>query len=71
MVRLRVREIAQEKRLTISELSRRAGLNIGTVRRVWNDPHHDVSMHVLEKLAGALEVRLTALIDDTPDVPIP
>jgi transcriptional regulator with XRE-family HTH domain len=64
MARLRVRQIAEEQQISMSELSRRADVNITTVRRIWRDSHHNVSFHVLEKLALVLHVRVTGLIDD-------
>lgn len=67
MARLRVREIAEEKGISMSALSRQANINITTVRRIFRNPHHDVSLSVLEKIARALGVGVSDLIDDTTE----
>jgi DNA-binding Xre family transcriptional regulator len=66
-VRLKVREIAQEKGYNISTLSRKANVGLSTVRRLWRDPYRHVDFYVLERIAKALEVPATALIEDVPD----
>jgi len=66
-VRLKVREIAEQKGYNISTLSRKADVGLSTVRRLWHDPHRHVDFYVLERLAKALEVPVTALIEDVPD----
>lgn len=66
-VRFKVREIAEQKGFNISTLSRRADVGLSTVRRLWHDPYRHVDFYVLERLARALEVPVTALIEDIPD----
>jgi DNA-binding Xre family transcriptional regulator len=66
-VRLKVREIAEQKGYNISSLSRKADIGLSTVRRLWRDPYRHVDFYVLERLAKALEVPFTALIEDVPD----
>jgi DNA-binding Xre family transcriptional regulator len=66
-VRFKVREIAEQKGFNISTLSRKADVGLSTVRRLWHDPNRYVDFYVLERLAKALEVPVTALIEDIPD----
>ena len=66
-IRLKVREIAEQKGLNISTLSRKSDVGLSTVRRLWHDPSRHVDFYVLERLAKALEVPVTALIEDVPD----
>ena len=66
-VRLKVKEIAEQKGLNISTLSRKSDAGLSTVRRLWHDPHRHVDLFVLERIAKALEVPVTALIEDVPD----
>jgi transcriptional regulator with XRE-family HTH domain len=66
MPRVRIREIAEAKGLDVAKLSRRADLAYGTVWQLWNDPERDVSIKTLGKLAEALGVPLTSLIEDDP-----
>jgi DNA-binding Xre family transcriptional regulator len=66
-VRLRVREIAEQKGYNISTLSRKADVGLSTIRRLWHDPYRHVDFYVLERLGKALEVPVTALIEDVSD----
>lgn len=66
-VRLKVREIAEQKGFNISTLSRKADVGLSTVRRLWHDPLRHVDFYVLERIAKALEVPVTALIEDVPE----
>ncbi len=66
-VRFKVREIAEQQGLNISTLSRKADVGLSTVRRLWHDPYRHVDFDVLERLAKALEVPVTALIEDVPE----
>ncbi len=66
-VRLKVREIAEQKGYNISTLSRKADVGLSTIRRLWHDPYRHVDFYVLERLAKALEVPVTALIEDVPE----
>ena len=67
MVRLRVREIAEQKSISRGKLSRLSDLSYPTVRDIWNDPYRDVSVSTLEKLAKALGVSTAELIEDVPE----
>ena len=66
-VRLKVREIAEQKRYNISTLSRKSDVGLSTVRRLWHDPYRHVDFYVLERLAKALSVPVTELIEDVPE----
>ena len=66
-VRLKVWEIAEQKGYNISTLSRKSDVGLSTVRRLWHDPYRDVDFYVLERIAKALEVPVTAFIEDVPD----
>jgi len=67
MVRLRVKEIAEQKGFNISSLSRKADIGFSTVKRIFRDPYKEVTTTTLEKLARALEVPTADLIEDVPD----
>ena len=68
-VRFKVREIAEQKGFNISTLSRKSDVGLSTVRRLWHDPYRHVDFYVLERLSKALEVPVTALIEDVPEDP--
>ena len=67
MVRLKIREIAEAKKVNMSKLSRMADLNYNTVRAIWDDETKDVTVSTLEKIAKALKVEIAELIEALPD----
>jgi DNA-binding Xre family transcriptional regulator len=67
MIRLRVREIAEARNINMSKLSRMADLNYNTIRAIWDDPMKDIAVSTLEKLAKALRVEITELIEVQPE----
>jgi DNA-binding Xre family transcriptional regulator len=66
-VRLRVREIAEEKGIGMNKLSRLADVNIKTIRRLYDDPQYSPTVNTLSKIARALGVHTSELIEDIPD----
>lgn len=64
MVRLRVKEIAEQKGYNMSSLARKADIGFSTVKRIFQDPYKEVTTTTLEKLAKALEVPTADLIED-------
>ncbi len=66
MLRLRVREVAQEKGISMSKLSRTADVNYKTIQTIWRDPYHGLNTKTLERLAKALGVSTPELIEDVP-----
>jgi len=67
MIRLRVKEVAQEKGVGMLRLSRLADVSYRTVQGVWRDPYREISIKTLEKFAKALNVSSRDLIEDVPD----
>jgi transcriptional regulator with XRE-family HTH domain len=57
-----VRELAQEKGLTINEIARRAGVSRSTVQAFCRDPHRNTTTDMWERLARALDVPLTEIL---------
>ncbi len=68
MVRLRVREVAEEKGVGISKLQRQADLAYRTVHRLWHEPDYDVGVRTLEKVARVLGVSVCDLLDESGEV---
>lgn len=69
MVRLRVREIAEQKKMSMGKLSRTADVSYRTIKLIYKDPYRDVTVSTLEKLAKALGVSTAELIEDVLDKP--
>ncbi len=67
MRRLRVKEVAQAKGFTMARLQRLADINLKTIQAIWHNPQHDASLKTLDKLAKALGVPITELIEDVPE----
>jgi len=67
MIRLRVKEIAQQKDLSMGKLSRTADVAYRTVKLIYDDPYRDVSLSTLTRLAKALGVPVVDLIEELPD----
>ncbi len=71
VARLRLKEIAEERGLNISQLQRQTGLDMGMVRRYWYNegrkgPLTEVNLVALAKLAEVLGVQPSDLIEDEP-----
>lgn len=67
MVRLKVREIAEAKKINMSKLSRMADVNYNTIRAIWDNERKDVTVSTLEKIARALKVDVSELIEVLPE----
>lgn len=67
MRRLRVKEVAQAKGFTMARLQRAADINLKTIQAIWHNPQHDASFKTLDKIAKALGVPVTELIEDVPE----
>lgn len=64
MIRLKVREIAEAQGLNASQLARKADMSYPPVYKIWNDPYTPVTTTTLMRLAKALGVPATDLIED-------
>jgi transcriptional regulator with XRE-family HTH domain len=71
MYKLRVQEVARQHGLDQSKLARRADVAFKTVQNLWHNPHQDVQLSTLAKLARAMGVKLTDLLEDQVDGPTP
>lgn len=68
MYRLRVKEVAESKGFNMSTLSRASDVPFITIKRVWRDPHYEIKLASLHKIAKALGVPTADLIEDEPEV---
>ncbi|GHO45182.1 helix-turn-helix domain-containing protein [Ktedonospora formicarum] len=62
--RLRVDKVLEEKGLNPTDLSRRAEMAYNTVQKMVKNPYHDVSLDTLNRVAKALGVKTTELLED-------
>ncbi|MFL5628785.1 MAG: helix-turn-helix domain-containing protein [Ktedonobacteraceae bacterium] len=66
-VRLRVKEIAKQKGISMGKLQRDADVAYNTVKRIFKNPYHVITTETLGKLAKALGVPPGELIEEAPD----
>jgi DNA-binding Xre family transcriptional regulator len=66
-VRVRLKEVAEEKGLSMTKISHRSEVAYGTIRRLVRDPYAEVTLSTLRRLADVLEVSTCELIEDVPD----
>ena len=63
MIRLKVREEAEKQGLNMAQLARKADIDQRTLRRIYRDPTQEISTIVLDKLARALGVSPSDLLE--------
>lgn len=66
-LRLRVREIAEQKRISMGKLEQLADLSHPTIRDIFRNPYKEVTTTTLAKLATALGVFVSDLFEEMPD----
>ena len=66
-VRLRIKEVAAEKGVSMTRLSQRSEVAYNTVRKLMRDPYAEVTLSTLRRLADVLGVSTKDLIEDVPD----
>lgn len=62
-IRLKVKEVATQQGFNQSSLSRAANVDFKTVKRIFQDPTRDVSLSTAVKIAWALNVPLSELLE--------
>jgi DNA-binding Xre family transcriptional regulator len=67
MVRLKVKEIAEQKGISLSKLSRIADVSYKTVQLMFRDPFHGFNTKTLEKIAQALNVPVSELFEEVSE----
>ncbi len=67
MVRLRVKEVAQEKGFSMGRLSRESNIAFNTIREIYRNPYRQITVVTLDKLARTLGVTTDELIEHIDD----
>ena len=68
-VRLRVKEVAKEKGMSMGKLHRQADVSYKTIKRIYSDPFYATTTITLGKLAKVLGVPPGELIEEAPEHP--
>jgi DNA-binding Xre family transcriptional regulator len=64
LLRLRVKEIAHVKRISMHKLSLQSQVSYHVIREIFNDPYKVVNTDTINRIATALDVPVTELIED-------
>ena len=67
MIRLKLKEVLQEKNISQSKLSRMADVSLNTIQAIYHNPYHDAVLSTLDRLAKALRVSVCDLYEVVPD----
>ena len=68
MIRLKVKEIAQQKGISQGKLSRLSDVDLTTLQRIYRQPESaNITLYTLDRLAKALGVDASELIESIPD----
>lgn len=67
MLRLRVKELAEERGYNMSSLSRASDVSFTTIKRYFRNPYSYATTDTLEKIALTLGVEIGDLIERVPD----
>ena len=62
MVKIRLKEILEEKKISQGKLSRMSDVSMNTIQMLYHNPNQDVLLSTLVKIAKALEVNLWDLV---------
>jgi transcriptional regulator with XRE-family HTH domain len=63
MIRIKLREAAQEKGISQAKLSRKADVDLRTIQRIYKNPYTNINLVTLDKLATALQIDAALLIE--------
>jgi DNA-binding Xre family transcriptional regulator len=66
-IRLRVKEVAKERGISMGKLQRDADVAYNTVKRIFKDPYYVTTTETLGKLARALGVSPGELLEEVSD----
>jgi DNA-binding Xre family transcriptional regulator len=66
-LRLRVKEVAKARSVSMTRLHITSEVAYSTIRRVFRDPYVEVTTTTINRLARALDVAPTSLLEDAPD----
>jgi len=70
MLRLRVKEVAKEKGISMNKLSQRSEVSYNIVKEIYRNPYKIVTTDTINRLARVLEVPATYLLEDVDETSI-
>lgn len=67
MIRIRLKEVLQEKGMSMSMLSHESKISFSTISRIINDKNYSPTFATMERIAKALNVPMSSLYEEVPD----
>ncbi len=67
MIRLKIKEVAEARKINMAKLSRMSDVSYNTIRSIWDDENRDIAISVLDRIAKALKVSVSELYEVVPD----
>ena len=67
MIKLKVKEVAEQKKMSMRKLVKESGIAYNTLRTIYRDPYRQVNTETLDRLAIALDVDVRELLESVPD----
>jgi DNA-binding Xre family transcriptional regulator len=67
MLRLRVAEVARAKGVSMHKLGQRAEVSYNVIKSIFKNPTRTVNTDTINRIAKALDVPVTELIEDVPE----
>lgn len=64
MVRLRLKKVLEERKISMGKLSRMSDVSYSTIARICNDDRYSPTLIVLERIAAALDMKVTDLFEE-------
>lgn len=64
MLRLRVKEVAKERGMSMNKLSQRSEVSYNVVKAIYRNPYKEVTLHTINRLADTLGVPATDLLEN-------
>jgi DNA-binding Xre family transcriptional regulator len=69
MYRLKIKEIAEQKKISQRQLFLRSGVDSRTLRLIFHNPQTNITMETLARLAYVLNCDISLLIESDPPLP--
>ena len=67
MIQIYLSELLAERQMTQAELSRLCGIRPSTISMIYNGLADRLNVHQLDKICGALDCNLSALLEYIPE----
>jgi DNA-binding Xre family transcriptional regulator len=67
LLRLRVKEVAQQKKMSMNKLSQHSQVSYHVIQDIYRNPVRIVSTDTINRLAAALGVPVTDIVEDVPE----